>query len=65
MTDSHLLKIYELGFSNYLKGIPRLTYGHDLEQKAYNIGEAHAWAGDDCESIDGMTDKDILKEVKS
>jgi len=63
MEDTYLMEIYQEGFNDYLEGIVK-TYTNPLEKKAYETGQAHAWAGDDVFNIDTMTHDEILAEIK-
>lgn len=66
MEDEELLKWYNSGWNNELDGTfgQVLFFNSELERQAYFLGGLHAIVGDDVKSIDALTDKEILQEIK-
>lgn len=55
------MAVYLQGFSDELDNANELH----LIKRAYNIGKQHAIIGDDIESVDYLTDEEILVEIKN
>jgi hypothetical protein len=64
-SDSHkiLLEVYLKGFKDELEGIIFYVQENELLSTAYNLGRDHALIGDDIESIDYLTDEEILNLI--
>lgn len=63
--DKNLLHYYMLGFNDELNGTSTIMLDDELENKAYNLGSLHALVGDDCKSIDSLTNEEILKTINN
>lgn len=66
MKNKELLKWYERGFDNELKG--EFVQGLEslrLCEKAYLLGAVHAIVGDEVPSVDELSDKEILQMIKN
>ena len=61
--DNHLLRIYGRGFRDELDQKTTEIKG-ELLNRAYNLGRLHAIVGDDCRSVDCLSDEQILKQIK-
>jgi len=65
MTDKDILKIYLEGFRNELDGkFDQSKVNPNVDGRAYNLGALHAIVGDDCRSVDYLSDEQILKIIK-
>jgi len=65
-TDEELIEMYLAGFNDELDGtfMQGLFFNTPLEQKAYELGGAHAIIGDDVRSVDSLQKNAILKIIK-
>ena len=63
--DEELLKWYIKGFHDELWSGVTPESDIELENKAYKLGRIHAIVGDDCRSVDYLTDEEILDLIKT
>lgn len=66
-TDKVLLAMYNFGFFNELDRKILFNYEEFSQQLqcAYDLGCMSAIAGDDAKSVDDLTEKEILKMIKT
>ena len=65
MTDKDILRIYMDGFNDELDGeFGNSKVNPNIDGRAYNLGSLHAIVGDDCSSVDNLSDKQILEILK-
>ena len=58
--DKELLEVYMWGFNDELDGRKKMWNPNTLLLKAYNLGREHAIIGDDCRSVDYLSNEQIL-----
>ena len=63
--DEELLKWYIKGFHDELWSDVTPESDIELENKAYKLGRIHSSVGDDCRSVDYLTDEEILDLIKT
>lgn len=65
MTDKDILKIYMQGFKDELDGkFDDRKVNANIDGRAYVLGSNHAVLGDDCRSVDYLSDEQILKILR-
>lgn len=65
MTNREILDIYIKGFDDELKLEYKNPYTKgSVEFHAYDLGSLHAIVGDDCRSVDYLSNEEILNIIK-
>lgn len=65
MQDKDILKIYKEGFNDELNGrFDQSKVNPNIDGRAYNLGSLHCIVGDDCRSVDNLSDKQILEILR-
>lgn len=63
--DKQLLEMYLKGFKHELNNQYFNIYSDPLVAIAYNLGRDHAIIGDEVQSIDNLTNEQILNLIKN
>jgi hypothetical protein len=53
-----------LGFEDELDNNHEQKFDNPLMNKAYNIGRAHAFIGDDVRSVDYLSNQEIINRIR-
>jgi hypothetical protein len=64
-SDIVILEYYMKGFKDELRGTSTVMPDSSVLQIAYRLGAEHAIIGDDVQSLDLLTNEEILKMIKN
>lgn len=65
MKDKDILRIYMEGFNDELDGkFDQSKVNPNIDGRAYNLGSLHAIVGDDCKSVDNLSNEQILEILR-
>jgi hypothetical protein len=64
VSDEELLGCYMHGFMDELDNNLDYEFDSPIKNKAYNIGRAHAFIGDDVRSVDYLSNQEIINRIR-
>ncbi len=64
VSDEELLGCYMHGFDDELDNELEQKFDNPLMNKAYNMGRLHALVGDDCRSVDYLSNQEIINRIR-
>jgi len=64
VSDEELMSCYIHGFMDELDNNQDYDFDSPIKNRAYNIGRAHAFVGDDVRSVDYLSREEIINMIR-
>ena len=64
VSDEELLGCYMHGFMDELDNNDNYVFDLPIKNRAYNIGRSHAFLGDDCRSVNYLSNQEIINLLR-
>ena len=64
VSDEELMGCYMHGFMDELDNNPDYDFGSPIKNRAYYMGRGHALVGDDCRSVDYLSNQEIINMIR-